>query len=462
MAQVSYFVISPNAIVSLYGLLHGADKTVATPAENWQEAVVDVVIPALNEEDTIIPCLASILRQSFQPRQVILIDDGSSDRTIEFARAFADTHKLKMVAIKRDHPIGKTPTIKRQSREFDADVEFILDGDTILESENYIERTVQELYQGAGIASACGTILPLRWRDRKSIMQWPSIEKFHDAEPDMVHMPRTSPWHKLLRGITSMYREALYMFLQKFVYLGQMVMFGTITNPVGCAVAYRRKFVKDLFDQYEPIFGDDLTNSEDIFIGFAMLAKGYRNIQLQDVYARSVEPEAQRLPRQVYMWSSSFLQSCYYFDMLLKSPFKSFKRYWHERKGRKEHGERIKQLRKIQEPYRQPWGYEYTEKYGRPIGWTLFMAAIEKVFFPTALIIMTILQWWEPLAITVAVETFIAITVLTIVAKGNRLEFFAKGILITPVRYLYILFDAVTIGRFATDIWIRRNRQWRK
>ncbi len=462
MAQVSYFVISPNALVSAYGLLYGPDRTVATPAEDWHQAIVDVVIPALNEADNIIPCLASVLRQTFKPRQIILIDDGSSDNTIELAKLFAESNQIKLIAIQRDHSIGKTPTIKRQSREFDSDVEFILDGDTILESETYIERTVQELYQGAGIASACGTILPLRWRDRKRTLEWPTIRKFAKREPRMVHMPRTNMFHRLLRGITTMYREALYMFLQKFVYLGQMVMFGTITNPVGCAVAYRRKFVKDLFDRYEPIFGDDLTNSEDIFIGFAMLAKGYRNIQLQDVIARSVEPEAQGLPRQVYMWSSSFLQSCYYFDSLLRSPFKVFKRYWHERKGRKEHREKIRQMRKIDEPYRQPWGYDYTDKYGRPIGWTLFMSAVEKVFFPTALLIMTILQLWEPLAITVAVETAIAITVLVIVSKGHRLEFFIKGVLITPIRYLYILFDLLTLIRFSLDIWIRGDRKWRK
>ena len=39
-----------------------------------------------------------------------------------------------------------------------------------------------------------------------------------------------------------------------------------------------QKYIKDLFDHYEPILGDDLTNSEDIFIGFAMNDNGYRNI----------------------------------------------------------------------------------------------------------------------------------------------------------------------------------------
>ncbi|MHB1271222.1 MAG: hypothetical protein ACYCZD_00370 [Rhodanobacter sp.] len=55
------------------------------------------------------------------------------------------------------------------------------------------------------------------------------------------------------------------------MYHGQTTFFGGITNPVGCAVAYRREYVADLFDRYEPQFGDNLTNSEDIFIGFALI-----------------------------------------------------------------------------------------------------------------------------------------------------------------------------------------------
>ena len=137
----------------------------------------------------------------------------------------------------------------------------------------------------------------------------------------------------LLRGVTNLYREVLYLFLQRFVYRGQMVFFGTITNPVGCAVAYRRKYVAALFDLVGPKLGDDLTNSEDIFIGMGMLNEGYRNIQLTDVYARTVEPPCTRLIRQVYLWSSSFLQSCFYYDDLLRSPFRALKRWRQRRQG---------------------------------------------------------------------------------------------------------------------------------
>jgi hypothetical protein len=196
----------------------------------------------------------------------------------------------------------------------------------VLESNNYIERTVQELYQAVGIASAFGTILPQRTKDRRQAIEWPEVQAFGDAHPANRPVQRTNWVRDLARGITNVYREVLYLYLQRFLYRGQMALFGTTTNPVGCAVAYRREYIRAIFDHIGPILGDDLTNSEDIFIGFSMLNEGYRNIQLPDVSARTVEPEIQRLPRQIYLWSSSFLQSCYYFDPLVRSPFKASKR----------------------------------------------------------------------------------------------------------------------------------------
>ena len=524
MATLPYFVFSPSTILSLGGLLRGPDKTTPTPAEDWRLATVDVVIPALNEAENIVNCLASVARQTFRPRRIILVDDGSSDATVVRARLFCDLQQIELTIIQRRSPIGKTPTIKRQAREFDSDVEFILDADTVLESDNYIERTVQELYQAVGIASACGVILPQRRRDRQRTQNSPEIAAFNTSYP-LPPAPERGPISTLRRGVTNAYREVLYLFLQRVVYRGQMAFFGTMTNPVGCAVAYRRKYVRALFDYISPILGDDLTNSEDIFIGFSMLNEGYRNIQLIDVQARTVEPEVQRLPRQVYLWSSSFLQSCYYFDPLVRSPFRAIKRWLNGSGGKTSrssgvqvpqtaragagstsffravpaaaglgpsigtslhlgpteltprvdaalahrsavHGsstlDRRGDRRVVREPYRQGFGRARTEAYGRPAGWILLMSAAEKVFFPTSLLIMVILRWWEALAVTVACETAICIAALAFVMKGRRIEYILKAIAVTPVRYALLGSELITLGRFASDLWITNNRKWRK
>jgi len=464
MATTPYFVLSPNTILSIIGLLHGPDKTIPTPAEDWTKATVDVVIPALNEENNILLCLTALTRQTKKPRRIILIDDGSTDNTINQAKAFCELNDIELIAIQRKEPIGKTPTLKRQSREFDSDVEFILDADTVLESDNYIERMVEELYKGRGVVSACGMVLPLRDKDRRKLKEVEPLKKFLAVNPNASIFPKERFMGHLQRGITDLYREVLYFFLQRFVYNGQMQFFGSILNPIGCAVAYKRSDLKQLiFDHYEPILGDDLTNSEDIFIGFALNDLGYRNVHLEDVYARSEEPAISSLPHQLYLWSSSFLQSCYYFDELMRSPFKAFKRVKHQRDEKRYLAqEGVKSKRLIKEQYRQTFGMEHTLKYGRPIGWVLFMSAMEKIFFPTALLIMIILQMWEPLAITLVAEMIISLIILTIIAKGRRLEYMFKGLLVSPLRYLALLFDIITIGRFASDVWITRNKRWRK
>ncbi len=515
MATLPYFVLGPNTLVSVIGLLRGADKTVATPAEDWRQAKVDVVIPAFNEEQTIVLCLASVMRQTLRPRRILLIDDGSTDRTVACATAFCAHYDVELTVIQRRAPIGKTPTIKRQARELDSDVEFILDGDTVLESDNYIERVVQELYQGAGIASACGTILPLRERDRRTIREQPAVRQFAAARPSAMPARREGRLEKLSRGITNVYREVLYLFLQRFIYHGEMAFFGTITNPVGCAVAYRREYIKTLFEKISPRLGDDLTNSEDVFIGFALLNEGYRNVQVADVYARTQEPQVTRLASQVYLWSSSFLQSCYYFDPLVRSPFKVYRRWQQRRRSgpRRQPPSRLRvapvpiaagsgpgvvsfpsvlggrapmqmsavallepatrrrespaphdstERRTISEPYRQPFGTRWTRAYGRPVGWLLLAAAIEKVFFPVILLLMMILGNWHGVWLTVGIETAVGVSVLVCVMKGQRLEYLFKGLAVVPIRYSLLAWDLVTITRFTSDLWLTKNREWRK
>src|SRR5262245_26671285 len=324
VAQLPYFVFSPNTLLSVIGLMRGPDATPANPKDDWQEATVDVVIPAFNEEHNIVRCLASVLRQTLRPRRIVVVDDGSRDATAARALAFCTSQGVEITVVQRFKSIGKTPTIREQARALDSDVLFVLDADTVLESNDYIERTVRDLYQAVGVASACGMVLPLRERDRRAADESPEVRAFAESTSSS---PAPKSWlRRLATGLTNVYREVLYLFLQRFVYRGQMALFGTLCNPVGCAVAYRRQYLKALFDEVEPTLGDDLTNSEDIFIGMAMVNHGYRNIQVAEVCARTVEPEIQRLPKQLYLWSSAFLQSSFYFDALLKSPFKALKR----------------------------------------------------------------------------------------------------------------------------------------
>jgi hypothetical protein len=125
-------------------------------------------------------------------------------------------------------------------------------------------------------------------------------------------------------------------------------------------------------------------------------------------------------------------------------------------------GLKVVEKRKIVEAYRQSFGTQITEKFGRPIGWVIFLGLIEKITFPLILITMIAMKLWEPLIITIAAESTFTICVLVYLAKGHRIEYFFKALITTPIRYALVLVDAYTILRFLADIFIFKNRGWRK
>lgn len=53
-------------------------------------AIISVVIPAYNAEKTIQETVASVLNQSFRDLEVIVIDDGSTDKTVAIVSSFKD------------------------------------------------------------------------------------------------------------------------------------------------------------------------------------------------------------------------------------------------------------------------------------------------------------------------------------------------------------------------------------
>ena len=60
------------------------------------EPLVSILIPAFNAQETIAETLQSALSQSWPRKEIIVVDDGSTDRTLEIAKRF-ESAKLKVV-----------------------------------------------------------------------------------------------------------------------------------------------------------------------------------------------------------------------------------------------------------------------------------------------------------------------------------------------------------------------------
>jgi glycosyltransferase involved in cell wall biosynthesis len=50
--------------------------------------IVSVVIPAYNEEEDIDGCVKTLVNQSYKPLEIIFVDDGSKDKTLEILNKY--------------------------------------------------------------------------------------------------------------------------------------------------------------------------------------------------------------------------------------------------------------------------------------------------------------------------------------------------------------------------------------
>ncbi|MDQ3287110.1 MAG: glycosyltransferase family 2 protein [Pseudomonadota bacterium] len=420
-------------------------------------ATVDVVIHAGRDQHHIVLCLASLLRQTRRPRRFVLVDDGGEarDHTVQLAREFARANDLQLEVVVRELSLGKAVTIKRQSREFDGDVVFVLDADTVLDSPDYIECCVRELHQGVGISSACGSVRPLLPAHREALAGTGSFQRWLAGDRYFDPQYRAEPVRRLWRWLGDHYGECVAQIEQGLIQPGLMDRYGGTASPLGKAVAYRRSYLKNLFDRYEPIRGDDLSECEDLFIGPALNNEGYRNVQLAEVVARVHYPSLQHLPRCAHRWSASFLQGGHCFDALLRTPLRRRRR---SAEGSDTSGA---DMRRIREAYRQPFGERLTALHGRPIGTALLLGAFERIGYPAVLGVLLLLGQWPALALLVGGETTLAMMVLARLAPpGERASAAVRGLLATPLRYLLIFAELFTMLRFATQLWLTGKRRW--
>lgn len=116
------------------------------------DPLVTVIIAARNEERRIGQCLESLLAQTWARLEIIVVDDGSSDRTAGVAGAFAG------VRVMIQPPSGKATAINAAAKVAQGDVLMFLDGDMYFD-RRYVQLLVQPITSGECLGTCHGTEL---------------------------------------------------------------------------------------------------------------------------------------------------------------------------------------------------------------------------------------------------------------------------------------------------------------
>lgn len=143
-----------------------------------QNETIDILIPVYNVEKYIAKCLDSLLNQTYKNIKIIVVDDGSKDKSLKILEDYAKTHK-EIVLYKKENEksISKTRNFllsKIESKYF-----------TFFDSDDYAEPTyIETLYNLIKNNNADVAICRMkRYKENKKI----DFEKLNkNAKPDIV------------------------------------------------------------------------------------------------------------------------------------------------------------------------------------------------------------------------------------------------------------------------------------
>ena len=153
---------------------------------------VSVIIPAYNAEKTINKCLDSLLSQTLDDYEVIVINDGSTDNTKSILNSYND--RIKVIS-KKNGGIG----IARNLGIREAKGEYI----TFVDSDDYVDSKLLEDYYNFAVSNNLDLVTGTYKKDvNGKIISWPGVKydisnvKFN---PRILNLIEYAPWAKFYR-----------------------------------------------------------------------------------------------------------------------------------------------------------------------------------------------------------------------------------------------------------------------
>lgn len=114
---------------------------------------VSVIVPIYNAEKTLCPCVQSIFAQSHRNLEVVLVNDGSTDNSLEICKNFARLDNRVVVIDKKNAGVSaaRNNGIKVSTAQF---IQFV-DADDTLKS-NMTENLVASMLESNSDVVICG------------------------------------------------------------------------------------------------------------------------------------------------------------------------------------------------------------------------------------------------------------------------------------------------------------------
>lgn len=116
--------------------------------------LASIVVPTYNNEDTIEACLRTLIKQSYPVKEIIVVNDGSTDRTLEVLSAIANEHpSISVISVEHG---GRSKARNIGVKHANGEIIFFGEGDAIYKRD-YLEKAVALMVANSKMGGVCVT-----------------------------------------------------------------------------------------------------------------------------------------------------------------------------------------------------------------------------------------------------------------------------------------------------------------
>ena len=152
---------------------------------------VSVIVPFYNVEGYIEKCLTTLVNQTLQDIEIILVNDGSKDRSINIVEKFIKEYPKKIVYLEKEN--GGLSDARNYAMPY-AKGEYI----AFLDSDDYVEKDMyQKMYDLAINENSDMVECDFYWEYPDKTKK--DIGKIYNTKKEMIEKMRVVAWNKLIK-----------------------------------------------------------------------------------------------------------------------------------------------------------------------------------------------------------------------------------------------------------------------